>query len=90
MKEPMSNIRVVCSTCGINRPSLKQLEALKVGDYVKLLDNNERFWVKIVSIDSGVFKGTVNTDLVNWHAFKDGDVITFKGSDIIGLVPYVQ
>jgi hypothetical protein len=86
--EPISNIRVVCKDCGINKTSKEKLDALKVGMFVKTIDNNERFWVKIVEIvlKDDTLKVKVDNDLLNKHDFKCGDIITITKDSIIEII----
>lgn len=81
-----NNVRLVCPSCGILKLTEDQLNNLKVGDYIKLLDNGERFWAQIVLLCGDTLKAKVNNDLINAHAFKCDDIITVTKTDIIGLI----
>jgi hypothetical protein len=87
MKEPIDNIALVHKHCGINTPTRKQLDNLTTGQFIKLLDNEERFWAIIFSITEDMITAKVDTDLVKEHSFKCDDIITVNKKDIIGLLP---
>lgn len=67
-------------------PSQKVKDALSSGDYVKVCDNNEKFWVELQSINGDELVGRVDNDLVFEHPFKCDDIITFEKRHVIGTL----
>ena len=59
-------------------PTKEELDALKVGNIVKVSHNNERFWVTITAIDKDIITGKVDNVLIRPQPFKYGDIIKFK------------
>ena len=70
-------------------PTIEELEGLKKDASVKVAIGGERFWAKIVSIDNGEIKATVDNDLLctDEHGFKLGDTISFRKEHIYDIYP---
>lgn len=58
-------------------------EKMKIGMVVKVLHNEERFWVLVTNIGEKVFTGTVDNHLIHDHGFNYGSVVKFKYGDIV-------
>jgi len=84
--EPISNIRTVHSGCGIFKPTSQEFNNLEKDDYVKVLDNNERFWCEIISKNENKLIVRVDNDLIEFHEFKFNDIIEIERDDIIGIL----
>lgn len=67
-------------------PTAADLGAVRPGDYVKICDKDERFWVKVTVVEGSQFTGTVNNVLVFPHDFKDGDVLTFTQDCVYNIM----
>lgn len=72
----------ICAECGDKIAAHKltpdELAQVKPGAWVKIKDNCEGFWVKVVSFSDGVtVRGIVDNDLVREHSFKADDPIEF-------------
>lgn len=67
-------------------PSPQELNALKVGDSVKVCTADERFWVTLTQIGQ-TLTGTVDNDLVNTniHGLKLGDTVQFNREHIYNI-----
>lgn len=66
-------------------PNEKQLDEIKSGDYVKICENNERFWVELSKINQDKMVGRIDNDLVLPHPFKCDDVISFEKKNIMAI-----
>lgn len=55
----------------------------KVGDYVKVKHNHERFWLQVLSVENDRYKGRVDNELVEDHPFEYNDIIGFSLENII-------
>jgi len=67
-------------------PSLRQLNALKVGDFAKVIAPGERFWVIIRSRKGNDFVGEIDSILIgDLHKLKHGDLIAFKRDNICAI-----
>jgi hypothetical protein len=55
-----------------------------VGDYVKINNNKERFWVEITKVhDNNEFTGRIDNVLIRKQPYKFNDIITFNKDRII-------
>lgn len=73
-------------------PTKEELDALKVGNIVKVSHHNERFWVTItaidkdiITIDKDIITGKVDNVLIRPQPFKYGDIIKFKKHHIYSI-----
>ena len=66
-------------------PGTKELEDLKVGHFVKVCDNEERFWIEITKINKDKLEGRVDNDLVYTHPFKCDDIVKFEKRHIYDI-----
>ena len=66
-------------------PSIKKLEKLKVGDFVKVRHDDEAFWTIISKIDENTITATVDNVLDNEHPFEFGDEIEFEKKNIFSI-----
>ena len=73
-------------------PSSDELRNLEIGDCVKLISNNERFWVVITQIskDKVNFMGKVDNELINEHPFTLGSVVSFCAYNIMDIEKHVS
>lgn len=69
-----------------NYKLLKEVEELREGDFVKLCDNGERFWVEIMRIGVYHFFGRVDNELLNEHSFQFNSLIVFKKEHVYDIV----
>jgi len=69
-------------------PTADERGGRKVGDYVKVCADSERFWVRITAVEPGFYTGVIDQDLVHSrkHGLNDGDVIRLVPDNIIGLL----
>lgn len=86
MREPLSNIGLVHPHCLPPPPTSEELDSVRVGFYVKLIRQHERFWVKVDSLDP--LNGTINNDLLltDDHGLRNGDLIAFDRGEIIQIL----
>lgn len=59
---------------------------LKAGQYVKISENHERFWVMVQAVNGDKITGIVDNQLVCKHSFKLGDVIEFEKRHVMGIM----
>lgn len=66
-------------------PSKEDLDAIKIGDSVKVCaDNKERFWVTVTSVEGENITGTVDNDLVDVD-LTYGEPVTFKKENVYNI-----
>lgn len=68
-----------------NAPSAKELNNLKVGDTVKVCNDEERFWTIIKSINGEVIEAKVDNVLGGDYGYNRGDIITFEKKNIYSI-----
>jgi hypothetical protein len=56
-------------------PSLEELDEIKKSDFVKICNNNERFWIEVTEVNGNIIKGRIDNDLVREQPFKCDDII---------------
>lgn len=67
-------------------PSKKEITNLVSGDYVKVCNENERFWVQIVEKKTrGYFVGIVMNKLVFYTTYTIGDLVQFHSRHIYAI-----
>jgi len=68
-------------------PTSQDIAHLKIGDFVKICNDSERFWVIIQSIDikTGQMTGMIDNDLIGNPGYDYGDVILFHRKNIYDL-----
>jgi len=60
-------------------PTQKELEELKVDQFVKVSAEGERFWVELLQVKEQKMTGTVANDLVrSEHGLKFGDIVEIE------------
>lgn len=64
-------------------PSFQLQEDIKEGDFVKISNNKDRFWVKVTEIFPDNIVGIVNNNLTCKVGYNLGDEITFKKEHIL-------
>ena len=64
-------------------PSDITLSELNLGQWVKICDNKERFWVEVKDVNGEKITGRVDNDLVFEHDFKCDDTIDFEKRHIM-------
>ena len=68
-------------------PTEKELKNLKVGQYVKVSHNGERFWVEVVKVGiTDRMTGRIDNDLVCEQPFECDDVINFRKCHIYNIL----
>jgi hypothetical protein len=65
-----------------HRETDAELQAVKVGDFVKVCDGGERFWVIVTKAEYPMFQGEVSSHLLFNPSLKFGNVITFHADNI--------
>jgi len=85
MKEPMDNIRMCCPECGLEPLTDLEKDSLYAGQFVKIVDNGERFWLRILFIQGDRLTCRVENDLIREHSFKCNDVIEVTKDELIGV-----
>jgi hypothetical protein len=66
-------------------PSAKQLTELKVGDFVKINANHERFWVKLTRVNGKKLEGVVDNKLIQ-RGLKLGQKVRFETKHIYSVM----
>jgi len=66
-------------------PTKEELDKIKEGDYVKICDNKERFWVIVEEVDGDIITGEVDNLLIGDQNFNLGDSIEFKKENIYDI-----
>lgn len=66
-------------------PNKEKLDALAVGDFVKICTNNERFWVEVTDINNSIVTGRIDNELLQ-PGLKINDIITFPTNCIFDIV----
>lgn len=69
-------------------PTFDELQAVAVGDNVKVCTGGERFWVKVTKVEGQVFAGTINSDLVcsHVHHLKFDDPVTVSAHHVYDII----
>jgi len=67
-------------------PNQEELDALRPGQYVKICENRERFWVELEEVDGEKLVGRIDNDLVMEHSFKYNDIIKFEKKNVMGII----
>ena len=67
-------------------PNQKEMDSLQSGQFVKICENRERFWVELTGVDGDILVGRVDNDLAFKHSFKCDDIITFEKKNVMGLI----
>ena len=68
--------------------NLIKVENIKIGDYVKVSNFEERFWIKIFSIDKDAISGKIDNFLLNNKLYDINSLITFHVSNILDHIKY--
>lgn len=66
-------------------PLKSELDAIKPEDFVKISHGNERFWIRVTSVNGDIIKGNVDNDLIFKQPFKFGDAITLRKCHVYGI-----
>ena len=67
-------------------PPDSAIRKLKVGDYVKVARNNERFWIKITGFVGRKWHGTIANELILNPDLQFGDAIYFEKKNIYDVL----
>lgn len=61
-------------------PAQAVLDAIAVGDTVKVCDGQERFWTRVTAVDAetGVITAEVNNKLIGDQPYNLGDLVTYS------------
>lgn len=65
-------------------PSVIELSQIKKGDFVKVCDNQERFWVKVTKKSKDLIKGKISNHLLSVQR-KFGDEIILNTCNIYDI-----
>ena len=68
--------------------NLIKIEDIKIGDYVKVSNFEERFWVKIFNIDKDIIFGKIDNFLLDNKLYDINSLITFHVSNILDHIKY--
>jgi len=68
-------------------PTADELRRIKVGDFVKICNGLERFWVCVTFIDAFthedpadcLYRGAVSNQLLGGRRYNFGDLVEFRG-----------
>lgn len=65
-------------------PSQEALDKLAQGDLVKICVGDERFWIRIETVNGDNISGTIYSDLIltQYHGLKANDKIEFEKKHI--------
>ena len=66
-------------------PSPDALAALAPGDIVKVCAGDERFWVKLTTVDGDTLHGTVDSMTFRNHGLLLGDSVEFESRHIYSI-----
>ena len=67
-------------------PNDHHLNKLKVGDYVKICEGNERFWVELTEVEGQKLSGRVDNDLFFTHDFECDDIVHFETRHVYNIL----
>lgn len=81
------NVILVHRNCGRRELSEAEFAGITAGTFVKVLDNDERFWAEVVERRGNSVMARVDNDLVNLHDFAFGDIIEVTREQVIGTYP---
>lgn len=70
-------------------PPQEDLDAIKIGDYIKVCISLERFWASAIEIDGNTIKAIVANELVNSpeHVLHYGNFIEVEKRHIYDILP---
>lgn len=66
-------------------PTEEDIAQIKVGDYVKVCDGEERFWNIIKKMDGDIIVAEINNKLVCGQDYNLGDLIQFSKHHIYDI-----
>lgn len=66
-------------------PNHDELSSLKIGDFVKICNGKERFWVIIEKLDGNQLTGRVDNILVFSCGYSRGDRVSFQKDHIYNI-----
>lgn len=66
-------------------PAAAALQNLRVGNWVKVCVNRERFWCVVTGINGGIVTGRIDNDLLQ-DGLKCGDIIEFPNDCIYDIM----
>tara|TARA_B100000886_G_C20224598_1_gene407923 strand:- start:387 stop:635 length:249 start_codon:yes stop_codon:yes gene_type:complete len=67
---------------------LLKIENINVGDFVKVSNFEERFWVKIISIENNKISGKIDNYLLNNKLYDINSLVTLDMSNILDYIKY--
>lgn len=69
-------------------PSDKDIASIESGDHAKIACDGERFWVHVIKIEDGWYKGVIDNNLVRTrlHGLKYGDPVQFQANNILSTL----
>jgi hypothetical protein len=67
-------------------PSLKELDRIKKGKFIKISHNNERFFVEVSEVNGNIIKGRIDNDLIVNQPFKYNDIIECEKRHVYQIV----
>lgn len=66
-------------------PTASALQRLRVGNWVKVCVNRERFWCVVTDINEGIVTGRIDNDLLQ-DSLQCGDIIQFPTDCIYDIL----
>lgn len=69
-------------------PTAEELDKIEEGKFVKVCNNHERFWVKVVKIDGDYITGDVSNNLFGGdeYGYDFGDKIEFEKRHVYSIL----
>jgi len=67
-------------------PSQEEKDNIEIGNYIKVGHNRERFWGKVLSLNSNKITIRIDNDLVCEHPFKCDDEIQVEKRNVLDIL----
>ena len=67
-------------------PSEKEIDNIKINDFVKICYGNERFWVKVIYMDGKIIYGAIKNNLIINTYLNYNDIIVFNICNIYSIL----
>ena len=67
-------------------PTDVELDDIKKGDFVKISNGQERFWVEILSRKNKTMRGVVDNELLDDSEYNLGSKITFRDKNVYQIM----
>jgi hypothetical protein len=69
-------------------PDHNDLNAIQVGDYVKISNGKERFWTVVIDMKEDDIIARVDNKLVATQRYTVNDIVVFKKENIYNILRY--